>query len=311
MTSTNGRGYATSHQYDLFDRRTRTTNALSAYASFALDKASNLTLVEAYDAASNLVARTTNSFDEVDRLWQVVRDRFGSGLQTSYPTTVDHPGRRASRDPGDGPLERKHLLRLRWRGKALDRDARERGPGRVHPGRERERHGQSRRPRSRPSGPSETYVTEFDFDVLNRMVEKREIDRLNNQNILTTTFAFDSRSDLVFRVDAEGNPVRWTYDLASRLVKYERALQVGQTIDDFVTSIDEMFAYDDDNRLVEITDDNFESTAYTYDALSRRTRTTYADSRYVEYLGCERRARGLDGPERDGGRRTPTMHWTG
>jgi YD repeat-containing protein len=115
------------------------------------------------------------------------------------------------------------------------------------------------------SGPSETYVTEFDFDVLNRMVEKREIDRLNNQNVLTTTYQYDSRSDLVFRVDAEGNPVRWTYDLASRLVKYERALQVGQTIDDFVTSIDEVLSFDDENRLVEITDDNFNSTQYTYE----------------------------------------------
>ena len=55
-----------------------------------------------------------------------------------------------------------------------------------------------------PSGPSETYVTSSTLTVLNRMVEKREIDRLNNQNILTTTFAFDSRSHLVFRVDAEG-----------------------------------------------------------------------------------------------------------
>ena len=50
-----------------------------------------------------------------------------------------------------------------------------------------------------------------------------------------------------------------------------------------MTSIDEMFDYDDDNRLVELTDDNFESTSYTYDVLSRWTPTTYADSQYVEY----------------------------
>ena len=155
-------------------------------------------------------------------------------------------------------------------------------------------------------GGSETFVTEFDFDVLNRVTERREIDRLSGQNVLTTLFGYDSRSNLTWRVDAEGHPVRWTYDLASRLVLYERALSVGQQIDQFLTQIDEAFAYDGNDRLTSLTDDNFHSTAYQYDARDRPTRTptrTTATWRTVYDASAERR--GVDGPERDGGSEHP------
>ena len=68
------------------------------------------------------------------------------------------------------------------------------------------------------SGPSETFVTEFDYDVLNRMTTRREIDRLNALNILTTTYEYDSRSNLTFRTDARTTPCagRTTWRVASR-----------------------------------------------------------------------------------------------
>ena len=62
-----------------------------------------------------------------------------------------------------------------------------------------------------------------------------------------------------------------------------RALQVGTQIDQFLQSIDEVFSYDTNDRLTPLTDDNFNTTSYTYDALSRRTKTTYADTKYVTY----------------------------
>ncbi len=131
-------------------------------------------------------------------------------------------------------------------------------------------------------GGSETFVTEFDYDAINRVTQRREIDRSNGANILTTSFGYDSRSDLTWRLDAESHPVRWTYDLASRLVTYERAFQTGQTIEDFTQEIVESFAYDGNSRLTGLTDDNFNSTSYQFDARDRQTRVTYADSRYVD-----------------------------
>ena len=130
-------------------------------------------------------------------------------------------------------------------------------------------------------GSPETFATEFDYDAVNRVVEQREIDRTNSSNVLTTTFPYDSRSNLTFRLDAESHPVRWAYDLASRLVTYERALSTGTTVEDFVTQITEAFQFDADDRLVTLVDDNFSETAYEYDALDRSTKTTYEDTKYV------------------------------
>ena len=130
-------------------------------------------------------------------------------------------------------------------------------------------------------GAPETFRTEFVFDALNRRTTKREIDRLNASNILTTTFEFDSRSNLTFRVDAENNPVRWTYDLASRITDYERALAVGAQIDVFTDAIHETMQYDKVHRLTTVTDDNFNATTYAFDALGRPEKTTFADGKFV------------------------------
>ncbi len=282
VTVKNPRGYETQSTYDLFDRRTQVTNALSHYATFQYDASSNLTVVEAYDSQATLLARTTRYFDEVDRLWKTVRDRFGPGLTASYPQTV------VTRDAAHrvtqvtDPLSNSTSYQYDNAGRlpqVLDaagnhRDFTLDANGNVT----------TLSVTDIPAaGPSETFVTEFDYDVLNRRTERREIDRLNGQNILTTTFEYDSRSDLTFRTDAENHPVRWTYDLASRLVTYERALQVGQSIDDFTQAIQETFAYDAMGRLTTLTDDNYNSTGYSYDARGRLTQTTYADTRYVTY----------------------------
>ena len=282
VTVKNPRGYETQSTYDLFDRRTQVTNALSHYTTFQYDASSNLTVVEAYDSQATLLARTTRYFDEVDRLWKTVRDRFGPGLTASYPQTVvtrdaahrvtqvTDPLSNSTSYQYDGAGRLTQVLDAAGNHRDFTLDAN----GNVT----------TLSVTDIPAaGPSETFVTEFDYDVLNRRTERREIDRLNGQNILTTTFEYDSRSDLTFRTDAENHPVRWTYDLASRLVTYERALQIGQSIDDFTQAIQETFAYDAMGRLTALTDDNYNSTGYSYDARGQLTQTTYADTRYVTY----------------------------
>ena len=64
------------------------TDALGGYTTLEYDQAGNRTAIEAYDDADALVAKTVQHFDQVNRLWKVVRHRFGSGLTTTYPETV-------------------------------------------------------------------------------------------------------------------------------------------------------------------------------------------------------------------------------
>jgi YD repeat-containing protein len=122
------------------------------------------------------------------------------------------------------------------------------------------------------AGGSETFVTQLVYDELNRLVTRKEMDRTSSTNILQTGYQYDSRGNLTFLVDAEGHPTRWTYDLAGRLTQRERALSVGSSIDTFVTEIQESFAYDKDDRLTSLVDDNYQATTYAMDALKRARR---------------------------------------
>lgn len=75
---------------------------------------------------------------------------------------------------------------------------------------------------------------EFDrvYDDINRLTQAIEIDRTDSNNKLTTKNSWDSRSNLVFRINAENNSTRFTFDPLSRLIKRERALATGATLDD-------------------------------------------------------------------------------
>jgi len=277
---TDGRGYSSTFLYDLFNRRERVTNALGHYTTFTWDKNSNVTQVAAYSSANALMARSSYGFDQVDRMWRVIEDRFGTGITTTYPTTtitrdaghlvteVKDPLTRATTRTYDAAGRLATLADVAGNTVTYAYDAN----GNVT---------QVADTQIPTTGSPENFVTQFVYDALNRRTSTKEIDRLNASNILTTTFEFDSRSNLAFRTDAEGHPVRWSYDLASRLTKYERALTVGSPIDNFTTAIDEEFAYDKNHRLTTVTDDNFHATAYEYDALSRLKKTTYADTRTV------------------------------
>ncbi len=276
----NGEGDATNFTYDLFDRATKRTNALSHYVSWTYDKNGNVLTAAAYNASNVLQAKTTNHFDEVNRIWKRVQDRFGSGLTPSYPTvTIQHDKTGRVTEIKD-PLNNKTTYSYDTAGRQTKvQDA---------VGNETEwvldARGQATKIKRKDiptAGGSETFETEFVYDALGRLTSKREIDRLNASNILTTNFSYDSRENLTFRVDAEGNPVRWAYDLANRQTSYERALAIGTSIDDFTNSILETASFDASGRLTSVTDDNLNTTSYSYDALSRVFKTTFADTKFV------------------------------
>ncbi len=276
----NGEGDATNFTYDLFDRATKRTNALSHYVSWTYDKNGNVLTAAAYNASNVLQAKTTNHFDEVNRLWKRVKDRFGSGLTPSYPTvTIQHDKTGRVTEIKD-PLNNKTTYLYDNAGRQIKvQDA---------VGNETEwildARGLATKIKRKDiptAGGSETFETEFVYDALGRLTSRREIDRLNASNILTTSFSYDSRGNLTFRVDAEGSPVRWGYDLANRQTSYERALAIGTSIDDFTNSILETASFDASGRMTSVTDDNLNTTSYSYDALSRVFKTTFADAKFV------------------------------
>src|SRR5205085_11263024 len=81
-----------------------------------------------------------------------------------------------------------------------------------------------------------THQFEATFDVGNRITARREIDRTNSTHVLQTAYGWDSHSNLVWMVDALGNPTRFTYDGANRMTKKEVAITVGSPITTFTSA---------------------------------------------------------------------------
>ena len=85
-------------------------------------------------------------------------------------------------------------------------------------------------------------------------------------------------------VNAKGNPTRWTYDGLGRLVKRERALTLGASIETFLTAQVTQWAFDKNNRLLDHEDDGQNVSSWTYDALDRATDMTFPDAKSYAYL---------------------------
>ena len=105
----------------------------------------------------------------------------------------------------------------------------------------------------------------------------------NSSNRLTTQYSHDSRSNLVFQVNAMGNPTRWTFDGVGRMTKVERALTLGSTINDFTTAQVTQWGFDKNDRMTSHKDDGNNQSTWAYDALDRATTMTYPDSSTVGY----------------------------
>ena len=83
-----GRGNATTYDHDLHGRLSKITDALGHYRTWAYDKNSNVTSIQAFSLSSTLLQQTDFSYDEIDRMWQRKAHRFGPGIPTTYPTTT-------------------------------------------------------------------------------------------------------------------------------------------------------------------------------------------------------------------------------
>ena len=128
--------------------------------------------------------------------------------------------------------------------------------------------------------PAETFTTRTTFDSLDRATSVT--DNLGN----VTVSSYDSRNNRVRVQDALGNRTVRVYDGRNRLLEERSELRVsgtgGGTLDAANPAnpdglLTNQLEWDGNSRLSAVVDDRGNRTAYDYDALDRRTLTTFAD----------------------------------
>ena len=277
-----GRDNDTTHTYDLFDRRTKTTNPLGHYTEFTHDKNGQVTEEVRKNSSNTKLAKQSRSYDERGRLWRTTDERddpsttvladavteferFKTGHvkvvtdPDDNDTTVsyDNAWRRTS---VEDPMGNETAWTLDANGNATDWSIEEvDGASTV------------------------THDYEATYDELNRRETFVEIDRVTTTNELTITYGYDSRGNLVWKEDAKGNPTRWTFDAAGRMVKKEVALSTGTTIEDFTSAIVTEWGFDDNDRMDSHKDDAANETTWAHDALDRVITMTYPSTDSVTY----------------------------
>ena len=134
--------------------------------------------------------------------------------------------------------------------------------------------------RSEIPGPQQVFVKSFSYDSLNRCVA--DGDNVGNTN----RYGFDSRGRLVLHVDARGAITRHEYDGRSRKTRTFQDMNNN----DIVEAADIVLtqSWDANSRLVSFTDDNTNTTRYTYDSLNRLIQVTEADSTHCSLVWSPR-----------------------
>ena len=121
------------------------------------------------------------------------------------------------------------------------------------------------------------FETTYAYDALNRCVSSTD----NVAN--TEQYFYDSRDNLVRAVDAAGHVSGATYDGFNR-VTLALADVDGDGLLDFALDAGMSYAWDDNNRLVAVTDSNTNRTTYAYDSRDRRVLATSPDGTRHTFL---------------------------
>jgi YD repeat-containing protein len=281
ITETDGRGKDTDHTYDLFDRRTQTTNELGHYTAWTYDKNGNVTQIAKKDSGDVVIQREDYYFDERNRHWKtsaLFKDPSATysdavttiaRLKTDQVATITNPRSKTTTYSYDDVHRLVNVTDAMGNEIDYTLDA----------------NGNRTAWELSELDSSTPVVHEFEatYDELNRRATKTEIDRTNGSSTLVTQYFYDSRSNLAFLINAEGNPTRWTFDGRNRMIKKETALTLGGTIDDFSTAQVTQWGFDDNDRLISHKDDGPNETTWDYDAVDRPVTMTYPDSSTVGY----------------------------
>jgi len=276
-----GRNYDTTHTYDLFDRRTKTTNAQSHYSESTLDKNGRATEIARKDSSNNVLLRQERFYDERGRMWKT--EDLHKDPSTTYSDAVTTIERYKT-----GHVKKVTDARSKDTTPTYD-NAWRRTKVIDHAGNETswtlDKNGNPTAwsIKDEDGASDVTHSYEATYDALNRRLTTVEIDRVTTSNTLTTTNGYDSRSNLVWQVNAEGNPTKWSFDGLSRMVTKKVALAYGTPITNFTSYIQTSWVFDKNDRLTFHRDDADNTTTWAYDALDRATSMTYPGTTNVGY----------------------------
>jgi RHS repeat-associated protein len=126
----------------------------------------------------------------------------------------------------------------------------------------------------RRAGPAdEVFVTQMDYDALDRVVRERRGVTAALPLGHEDSFWYDSRGNLVAKVDSNNHLVEYEHDGLNRAV-LERRVMGGTLNPEITTTIN----YDDSSRVTSFVDDNNEESFFTYDGLDRVLTHTLPDT---------------------------------
>ncbi|MCP3994624.1 MAG: RHS repeat-associated core domain-containing protein, partial [bacterium] len=117
-----------------------------------------------------------------------------------------------------------------------------------------------RRTRTLPDGTTETLLTTFTYDELDRLTSTTAADGS------TTSTAYDLLGKVLLQSDPLGRSTTFTYDLMGRLVSTS-----------YADGFSESRSYDAEGRLLTEVDRAGRTISFTYDAVGRLATTTYPD----------------------------------
>lgn len=271
------RNNTTTHTYDLFDRRTRTTNALTHYIEWVYDKNDNVTEALRYDATPSpdvLMAHHKTTQDEMNRAWKV-EDLLKGTTDTWYARTVVFDKR---------SLVTSEIDRL-GRSTTNEYDGAGRATSSTDPvGNERrwtyDSNGNVTRFRQIEKIPgsssTETYDTDFSYDALNRQATRSVIDQTNSSSHHDTQWQRDALNFVRRTIDPKGNVVTFSRDGLGRMT--QKSEDMGSS-----AAIVTQWTYDANNNVTQFNDDNNNDTDYAYDSVNRLTTKTYENGKMVGY----------------------------
>ncbi|HET6202829.1 MAG TPA: RHS repeat-associated core domain-containing protein [Planctomycetota bacterium] len=282
VTQKDGRGNATIHGYELYDRRTTTTGPLGHFVVLAYDKNSNLTKSSRKNGAGALLSEETRYVDEVNRVWkteELAKDSAGTNLGDGQRTTTlwrDELGAVLETTDESGSVRSAIYDKA---GRAVTtKDALASGQNKVYTTYDKRGLVVTRisDEKSQDTGvePDRTIQTLYEYDSAGRLTKE------TNQNGDYRTTSLNKRNFVRDVVDENGKKQIWRYDELGRvLTQVQELVANGTTFTDDVTT---EFFYDANSRLVTMRGWNSttgtQDTIRSYDNLDRVITTTYPDA---------------------------------
>ncbi|MFH0888318.1 MAG: RHS repeat-associated core domain-containing protein [Planctomycetota bacterium] len=258
-----GRGKETTYLVDGFDRMTGYVDALGNRMEQELDAVGNVTRVVRKDASGVILSEAKYLYDELNRNyetqewlnttggWVITRNEFDKNSRIVRTIDANNHQRFTEYD-GMGRVKSAtdHL------GNKVEYTYDENSNVRQVKETELTQDAQ-------PT--TQDFITSNEYDNLDRLIKS-----INPIGIVRG-YSFDSRNNLVYSIDGEGNTSGNVYDGLNRLIRTMRDLREGgKGTGAVIKQVTTQYQWDDNSRLGALLDDNGNTTSYQYDALNRR-----------------------------------------